>query len=83
MKIKKWFHIRKPKHEKRYDEEKREFEMAIGKPFIRFIIEMPEGLEDLRSQFLDLEEDEVFLEEVKDLIKKRLEYERHGIKSPS
>ena len=79
-KIKKWFESRKPKREKRYEEEKREFEMAMGKPFINIKIEMPDGFADLRSRFLDLEKDEQFLEEVGDLIKKRLAYEKHGIK---
>jgi len=82
-KIKKWFESRKPKRERRYEEEKREFEMAIGKPFINIRIEMPEGFEDLRAQFLNLEKNEQFLEEVKDLIKKRLTYEKRGIKPPS
>lgn len=82
-KIKKWFESRKPKRERRYEEEKREFEMAIGKPFINIRIEMPEGFENLRAQFLNLEKNEQFLEEVKDLIKKRLAYEKRGIKPPA
>lgn len=81
--IKKWFNRRKPKRERTYEEEKREFEMAMGQPFISIKIEMPEGLEDLRAQFLNLETDEQFLEEVKDLIKKNLSYKRRGIKPPS
>lgn len=81
--IKKWFNRRKPKRERTYEEEKREFEMAMGKPFISIKIEMPEGFEDLRAQFLNLETDEQFLEEVKDLIKKNLSYKRRGIKPPS
>lgn len=82
-KIKKWFGSRKLKHEKTYEEEKREFEMAMGKPFINIRIEMPVGFEELRAQFLNLEKDERFLEEVKNLVKKRLTYERQGIKPPS
>jgi hypothetical protein len=78
--VKKWFESRKPKGEKKYEEEKREFEMAVGKPFINIKIEMPEGFEDLRAQFLNLEKDEKFIEEVRDLIKKRLTYEKHGVK---
>lgn len=82
--IKKWFNRRKPKRERTserertraYEEEKREFEMAMGQPFISIKIEMPEGYEDLRAQFLNLEKDERFLEEVKDLIKKNLAYRR-------
>jgi hypothetical protein len=39
---------------------------------------MPEGFEDLRAQFLNLEKDNSFLEEIKDLVRKRLTYEKHG-----
>jgi hypothetical protein len=82
-KIKKWFGSRKLKRERTYEEEKREFEMAMGKPFINIRIEMPDGFEELRVQFLSLEKDERFLEEVKNLVKKRLTYERQGVKPPS
>jgi len=82
-KIKKWFGSRKLKRERTYEEEKREFEMAMGKPFISIRIEMPDGFEELRAQFLNLEKDERFLEEVKNFVKKRLTYERQGIKPPS
>ena len=78
--VKKWFKSRKPKGERKYEEEKREFEMAVGKPFISIKIEIPEGFEDQRAQFLNLERDEKFIEEVRDLIKKRLTYEKHGVK---
>jgi len=79
-KVKKWLQSRKPKGERKYEEEKREFEMAVGKPFISIKIEIPEGFEDQRAQFLNLERDEKFIEEVRDLIKKRLTYEKHGVK---
>ena len=79
----KWFKSRKPKREKTYDEEKREFEMAIGKPFIKIRIEMPEGFEELRPQFLNLEKDEQFFEEVENLVKKRLTYDKRGVKPQS
>ncbi|RLI42570.1 hypothetical protein DRO59_03745 [Candidatus Bathyarchaeota archaeon] len=79
-KIKKWFGSRKTKSKKRYEEEKREFEMAMGKPFIIIKIEIPKGFEDQRAQFLSLEKDEDFLEEIRDLIKKRLTYEKRGVK---
>ena len=82
-KIKKWFGSRKLKRERTYEEEKREFEMALGKPFISIRVEMPDGFEELRAQFVSLEKNERFLEEVKDLVKKRLTYERQGIKPPS
>ena len=80
-KIKKWIESRVKKPETEYDEAKREFEMAMGKPFIKIKVELPEGFEDLRAQFLGLEKDEDFLMEVRDLIKKRLVYEEKGIKS--
>jgi hypothetical protein len=70
-KIRKWFE-RKSVSKKEYEEEKREFEMAIGKPFISLKIELPEGFEDQRKPFLKLENDGKFLDEVKDLVKKNL-----------
>ena len=82
-KIKKWFESKQPKGEKQYEEEKKEFEMAMGKPYITMKIEIPEGFEGLRTQFLNLENDAQFIEEVKDLAKKRLLYEKHGAKPPS
>jgi hypothetical protein len=79
-KVKKWIESRIKEPEKEYDETKREFEMAMGKPFINIRVEIPEGFEDLRGQFLHLEKDQDFLSEVKDLIKKRLTYEIKGLK---
>ncbi len=79
-KVKKWIESRVKKPEAKYDEAKKEFEMAIGKPFITIKIEIPEGFEDLRGQFSNLEKDEDFLREVRDLIKKRLTYEKRGVK---
>ena len=70
-KIRKWFE-RKSVSKKEYEEEKREFEMAIGRPFIALKIELPDGFEDQRKPFLKLETDEKFLDEVEDLIKKNL-----------
>ena len=70
-KIKKWFE-KKTVSKKEYEEEKRKFEMAIGKPFITLKIELPERFEDQRNPFLDLENDIEFLDEVKDLVKKNL-----------
>jgi len=46
--------------------------MAIGKPFIILKIELPNGFEDQRNCFLDLENSAEFLEEVKDLAKKNM-----------
>ena len=70
-KIRKWFE-KKSASKKEYDKEKREFEMAIGKPFITLKIELPEGFDDQRKTFLNLESNEDFLDEVRDLIKKNL-----------
>jgi hypothetical protein len=74
-KIRKWFE-KKSASKKEYDEEKRKFEMAIGRPFITLKIELPEGFEDQRNAFLDLENNIEFLDEVKDLIKKNLLFKR-------
>lgn len=74
--VKKWLESKKGKPESEYDEEKRKFEMAMGKSFITIKVEIPTGFEDLRAQFLSLEEDEQFHEEVKDLVKKRLAFKR-------
>lgn len=70
-KIKKWLE-KKTLSKKEYDEEKREFEMAIGKPFITLKIELPDGFEDQRCSFIELENNVEFLEEVEDLAKKNL-----------
>ena len=79
--VKKWLEPKKRKTEFEYDETKREFEMAMGKPFITIKVEIPRGFKDLRSQFLSLEKDEQFQEEVKDLVKKRLLLEKRHRKS--
>jgi len=81
-KIKKWFE-KKTVSKKEYEEEKRKFEMAIGKPFITLKIELPEGFEDQRNPFLDLENDMEFLDEVKDLVKKNLIRKRETQEAPS
>ena len=82
-KVKKWIESRTKKTETEYDETKREFEMAIGKPFICIKVELPKGFEDLRAQFLRLEKDTDFLMEVRDLIRKRLVYQKCGLKRTS
>lgn len=74
--VKKWILSRKRKPESEYEEAKRKFEMAIGKPFITLKLEIPDGFEELSNEFLKLETDEQFHEEVKDLIKKRLLIEK-------
>ena len=81
-KIRKWFE-RKSVSKKEYEEEKREFEMAIGKPFIALKIELPEGFENKRKPFLNLESDGAFLDEVKDLVKKNLLCKRETDETPA
>ena len=70
--VKNWLLSRKRKPESEYEEAKRKFEMAIGKPFITLKVEIPNGFEELFNEFLKLENDDQFHEEVRDLIKKRL-----------
>jgi hypothetical protein len=70
--VKKWLGPRKGKSETEYEEAKRKFEMAMGKPFITLKLEIPSGFEELTNEFLKLEKDDQFREEAKDLIKKRL-----------
>jgi hypothetical protein len=65
----------KPEAEE-YEKTKREFEMAIGTPFITLKVEIPEGFEHVRADFLCLEKDKQFQEEIKDLVKKRLILEK-------
>jgi hypothetical protein len=81
-KIRKWFE-RKSVSKKDYEEEKREFEMAIGKPFINLKIELPAGFEDQRNLFLKLEYDEDFLEDIENLVKKNLLWKRETEKTTS
>ena len=70
--VKKWILSRKRKPEPEYEEAKRKFEMVIGKPFITLKLEIPDGFEKQFNEFLKLEKDDQFHEEVRDLIKKRL-----------
>ena len=70
--VKRWIDARDKQPESEYDEAKRKFEMALGKTFITISLEIPDGFENFNSEFLKLEKDQQFHEEVKDLIKKRL-----------
>ena len=70
--VKKWIESRGRKPESEYEEAKRKFEMAMGKPFITLSLEIPVGFEKFSNEFLKLEKDYQFHEEVKDLVKKRL-----------
>ncbi len=80
--VKKWIESREKAPETEYDEAKRKFEMAMGKPFITLNVEIPVGFEGFSNQFLKLEKDYQFHEEVKDLIKKRLLLDSRRKKSP-
>ena len=70
--VKRWIDARDKQPESEYEEVKRKFEMAMGKPFITIRLEIPTGFEGFNNEFLKLENDQQFHEEVKDLIKKRL-----------
>jgi hypothetical protein len=70
--VRKWIESRGRKPESEYEEAKRKFEMVMGKPFITLNLEIPAGFEKFSNEFLKLEKDYQFHEEVKDLIKKRL-----------
>jgi hypothetical protein len=79
--VKKWIDTRDKQPESEYEEVKRKFEMALGKPFITISIEIPVGFEKFNSEFLKLEKDQQFHDEVKDLIKKRLLFDSRPKKS--
>ncbi|PVX26066.1 MAG: hypothetical protein CW691_02555 [Candidatus Bathyarchaeum sp.] len=79
--VKKWIEPRDIKPESDYEEAKRKFEMAMGKPFITLRLEIPTGFESFGNEFRKLETDPQFHEEVKDLIKKRLLLDSRGKKS--
>ncbi len=81
MLVKNWLLSRKRKPESEYEEAKRKFEMAIGRPFITLKLEIPNGFEELYNEFLKLENDDQFHEEVRDLIKKRLLIDKRRNKS--
>jgi hypothetical protein len=74
-KIRKWFE-KKTVSKQEYDDEKREFEMAIGRPFITLKVELPEGFEDQRAEFMNLEKNPEFIDQIEDLVKKNLLYSR-------
>ena len=70
--VKKWIDAKDVKPESDYEEAKRKFEMALGKPFITLRLEIPTGFEEFSTEFRKLENDLQFHEEVKDLVKKRI-----------
>ncbi len=81
-KIKKWLE-QKTASGKEYEEEKREFENAIGKPFITLRIELPNGFESQRVIFMSLENNTAFKDDVEDLVKKTLISNRGTDETPS
>ncbi|MFA5364972.1 MAG: hypothetical protein WC325_07335 [Candidatus Bathyarchaeia archaeon] len=70
--VKKWIEPRDIQPESEYEEAKRQFEIAMGKPIITLRLEIPAGFDDFHSEFKSLENDETFLDEVKCMIKQRL-----------
>ena len=70
--VKKWIESREKAPESEYEEAKRKFEMAMGHPFITLKVELPTGFEGFNIEFLKLENDPQFYDEVRDLVKKRL-----------
>ena len=60
-----------------YEEEKEAFKKSIGKPEIRISVELPEGYERQKEEFLELEREEAFLKEaeraVSKIVRKHLE----------
>ncbi len=76
--VKKWIEKNDVKAESEYEEAKRHFEMAMGKPFITLKLEIPDGFETYAADFRKLETNQQFHQEVKDLIKKRLLLDSRG-----
>ena len=79
--VKKWIQPRDIEPESDYEKAKRQFEMAMGKPFITLVLEIPVGFEEYSNEFLKLEKDLQFHEEASDLIKKYLLLHKHKKKS--
>ena len=79
--VKKWIENNDIKKESEYEEAKRKFEMALGKPFITLQLEIPLGFDEYTNEFRKLETDQQFHEEVIDLVKKRLILDSRSKKS--
>ena len=75
-KLKKWLEDKAKEPAARYDETKKEFEKIIGRPEITITVELPESLDEFKTEFLSLEKDEKFVEAVKKLVKLRLRKEQ-------
>jgi len=63
---------RKKRSIAQYEENKEVFEKIMGKPKIKVSIELPEGYENQRKDFLDLEKEEAFLKDVNKVVKRHL-----------
>lgn len=57
---------------KEYEEEKEVFERTLHRPCIVLKIELPEGCEEMKEEFIKLEKDETFLLHIKEFIEKIL-----------
>ncbi len=55
-----------------YEENKEAFEKVMGRPSIEISVELPEGCEGQREDFLNLEKEDAFLKDVDKLVKKHL-----------
>ena len=56
----------------KYEEERKRVDDILSKPHITLRIEIPEGFEDMREEFMKLEDDKEFLSAVENLVKKTL-----------
>ncbi len=56
----------------KYEEERKRMDDILSKPHITLHIEIPEGFEDMRGEFMELEDDKEFLSAVENLVKKTL-----------
>ena len=63
-KIRGWLSFKERRLEK-YEEAKKEFEKAFGKPVIVIPLELPESLIFLREEFCDLENNEEFIKRMR------------------
>jgi hypothetical protein len=55
-----------------YEEEKEVFEKTLHRPYIVLKIELPEGYEEMREEFIKLEKDGAFLLLIKEFVEKTL-----------
>jgi len=48
----------------KYDENREKFKEIMGKPEIKISVELPEGYENRKKEFLELQKEEAFLKDV-------------------